>query len=485
MLIRIQNILERGLGLSPSETWTSGRLAASAALALLVAGAVPLAVYALSRSDDGGLRPVILSAVVLPAAWLALRESAFLFDYFIIVSALNRLLRRVLDWSTATYDPQPLSSTMAPLIGALAALAVARRWPSLPTFARRAALCLMAGLVYGLAMGWQHRTGALFALANYVMPLAFLFYPMAVRATPEVVDRWLRTTVTVGLVVAVYGWVQWAVVPPWDAAWVRWSRMYTSMGQPIPFRMGICSTLESRGPFAWFMATVGIIMLAGRQWRWPWGWAGAAVVAGAAVLSTARTAWGFLILSVGVYALLRGGRGIAQVGLACAAVMAVVVAALPYLPESDRLVSRVESLQNIGQDGSFRGRVTIAQHGSWMILTTPQGFGLGSTGLASKLTQTGGVIGDNGYLELLANFGLPGFAALAVGVGIIVVHVAEQRRQTNADHAHLALAMLAGGLVFLIIGNWVSGPYAAVVFALLGATAMPTTRSTLAFSTRS
>jgi len=445
------------------------RLLGGGLLLAAIAIGVPLVLQSLLGTRDGGLRVVIFAAALMPAVWLAHRESSYLIDYFMVVVVVNRFWRRVIDWMEGQFDPTPLSSILPEAIGCLVALAVVRRWPSLPGYVRKAALFLFFGLAYGLAMGYRNGFGAVYAMAGYVMPFAILLYPIAIRADLKTLDRWIRVMVGLAVVVAVYGWVQWTILPPWDAQWLRWAGI-SSMGAPEPFRIGICSTLESRGPFAWFMGTAAIPMLAAALWRRPWGWLGPLIVVSAAVLSMARTSWGFIALGLIFFVALREGRGLLRVGVLAAVVMAGLVIVMPMLPEGDRFASRAESLTAISEDGSFQTRVGIAQHGLQGFLNRPQGYGLGSTGLAGKLTGQGAVIGDNGYFALLADFGLPGFIAIAVGLGMIVRKCFEARR-LHPDHAALGLAMFGSGIVFLIIGNWIDGPYAAMLMMIVGCVA--------------
>ena len=70
-----------------------------------------------------------------------------------------------------------------------------------------------------------------------------------------------------------------------------------------------------------------------------------------------------------------------------------------------------------------------------MAISNPVGYGIGSSGLAGRLntgtTDSEALIGDNGYLELLTAFGVPGglllssslFPPVAPFIGVFSIRV--------------------------------------------------------------
>ena len=205
------------------------------------------------------------------------------------------------------------------------------------------------------------------------------------------------------------------------------------------------------------------------RWRQPFGLPGLALVVLGIILSTARTALGFLVLSVFAYIIFSKGRNTSRLIATCALVAVVCVYVLPQLPEHQRLIDRVNTVSNLASDGSLQGRVEIATQGMWLIAARPLGYGLGATGVGADKLQGQAVSGDNGYVSLLVDFGIPGFFLLSAGLyPLFRSCLALQRANPSPFHA-LPLGVLTGGMVFLIIGNWFSGPYGAIIMLLLGA----------------
>ncbi|MGL4514104.1 MAG: O-antigen ligase family protein [Lacipirellulaceae bacterium] len=426
---------------------------------------------------DGGMRFTLCAAVLAPAALLALRRSSYLIDYYIVVVCLNRLVRRLLDWSEGQYDDKPITSLLAMVIGGFAALAVLSEYTRLGPRLQRVVQYLGAALGYAFVVGLGNGTGAVFALMDYVMPFGLMLYGAAIRVDVATFDRWIKTMGVCAIGVALYGWYQWAVVPAWDETWLNWSKMWSSMGQPIPFQMGICSTLESRGPFAWFMAAAALPMIAANRWRRVAGWAGVAMLVAVTLPSTVRSSWAILLVGAVAYAALRGGTSLFRVGVVLVGLVAGGMSLVSYLPESERLIARAESVTDLQNDGSFQGRVEIATAGFGVLLSRPQGYGLGSTGMSGKVGGQAGVIGDNGVWELVANFGAPGLVLLFAGFGILVTDTYRTLRATRSEHACLALAQLCSGVAGMVFANWLSGPYAGLSLMTFGAVLAQTPRT--------
>ncbi len=426
-------------------------------------------VVATLELSDGGIRLLVFPATLLPALVMASRKSSYLVDYTIVVVCLNRFVRRVLDWWGGEFDPRPISSLLPLLLGMLMLAVAVWELPRIPIRYRQALGLLLAGLGYAAIVGISNGMAMLYSLAEYLAPLGFLFYGLAIRADRRVLDRWLNTLARVAVGVACYGWYQWATIPPWFAAWIEWSGMWTSMGHPRPFHTSICSTMESRGPFAWFMATAAISMLASSRWRKGVGLVGAIVVVSAILPSTVRSAWVILGMGLGTFAILRGGRTASRIVVVALVAAASLLALRTQIPEVERLFHRVESMVDFRRDDSFRGRVDIAERGMWLVANAPQGYGLGSSGLAGKISGATGVIGDNGVLEVLTTFGLPGLLLLVAGIRPFLVDVVAIHRLARFEHAALGLALFAAGMSAMMFANWLPGGSSGMALMVLGA----------------
>ena len=80
------------------------------------------------------------------------------------------------------------------------------------------------------------------------------------------------------------------------------------------------------------------------------------------------------------------------------------------MPGSEKLQDRFSTLGSMQEDGSFQARMDIYSYGIATILLNPIGFGLGATGISSRIntgggSNTGAVITDAGYIEIVAQYG--------------------------------------------------------------------------------
>lgn len=427
-----------------------------------------LPILATLESTDGGLRLGIFAAILFCSIALAAQRSSYLIDIYIVVSLFNRFVRRVLDWSDGSFDTLPILSMVGPLIGVLLFTVSVSRMQAMPPRPRRAFQLVLMALIYSLCIGAGNGVGALHGLLEYLTPFGMLFYGISLPATQTTITRWIRLTVVCASVVATYGVLQWIFVPPWDASWLVWSGMRT-MGDPVPFRMSVFSTLESRGPFAWFMAFAIAPMVADRRWR-PAGSLPLVIVAMfALLLSRARSGWGMAIIAPLVYSATRGTQSLWKTCAVLTVSVTVLLFAVGSTPQAELIAERLETLQDIQNDGSLAVRTGIAQRGVWRVLTTPQGYGLGSSGIASARLATGrSMMTDNGYLELLATFGLPGSACIAAALWILVADTWKIHKHKRDPAAALALGCLTAGLCALLIANWLRGAYSGYTLMLIG-----------------
>jgi hypothetical protein len=165
--------------------------------------------------------------------------------------------------------------------------------------------------------------------------------------------------------------------------------------------------------------------------------------------------------------------------LAAVAAMVIVV---PFLPESETLQKRVSTLSTLHTDASLQGRLRIAQLGSMAVLQRPLGFGMGSSGNGGRLVEGGtDGIGDNGYLSLLADLGVPGFLFFATGVGLIISPLCKLNRIGATPVATtLGLSMLGSSLIFLLIFNTFTSAHASYMWIAIssGFTFLEAHRST-------
>ena len=94
---------------------------------------------------------------------------------------------------------------------------------------------------------------ATFGLLTWVVPVVFGFH---LAATWRRYEFWRDATQTAfrhGLIVlAIYGVIQFAWVPPWDGFWMDHAGM-SSIGRPLPFQVRVFGTLNAPGVYAIFL----------------------------------------------------------------------------------------------------------------------------------------------------------------------------------------------------------------------------------------
>ena len=103
------------------------------------------------------------------------------------------------------------------------------------------------------------------------------------------------------------------------------------------------------------------------------------------------------------------GTGLFQMLIAMAVIGGAAWFGMDKMPGAEKLKDRFSTLGNMQEDGSFQARMDIYSYGISTILLNPVGFGLGATGISSRI-NTGdesntAVITDAGYVEIVAQYG--------------------------------------------------------------------------------
>jgi putative inorganic carbon (HCO3(-)) transporter len=407
------------------------------------------------ESTDGGTRYLIFGAILLPAVIMALIRSTWLVDYYFLVVCTNRLIRRFLDWNDGQYDFRPISS-LTPMIIALLMLSVAIiNYQTISKENRKFGAVLIGVLILGCLLGIRNGLGMIYSFLDYSTPLAILAYALWLQADLNVLVRWLRNISVLACGVAAYAWFQWVEMPPWDAFWIEQSGMWTSMGVVQSYRTAAFGTLESRGPFAWFMATVAIPLILVPRSRSYVNWFGVILIVSSILPSTVRSAFGIILLAMIGYVLTRGIAKSLYLVFFMALILGAMIAIRQTLPQSEYMFERLESVTELSQDSSFQGRVEQAQIGFGTALSNPFGFGLGSSGLGTMVSGQSSLVFDNGYLEILSTFGVFG-----AGVGFIIAFYISKKiyafaRSYDDDAAYLLIAFFFSSLGALLFSNWV------------------------------
>ncbi|WGM31831.1 hypothetical protein [Brevundimonas sp. NIBR11] len=380
---------------------------------------------------------------------------------------LTPMVRRIADWQSS-YHVISLAMLAPLVVTGLSLITVARMGRSLVRgpmsgFTLMIAVCLY-GAILGLLQG--HGLAVVYALLNWLAPLAAGLHILAHRRDVGGMTRAVFTTMAWGaLIMGVYGVLQYLAPRPWDILWMINSAM-TSIGRPVAGQMRVFSTMNSPGPFSVLLSAGLLILLSPMVARLRWFAAAPALAAFAMTL--VRSAWGGLAVGLGVLFIL--GQGLDRFRYMIVA-MAVTLLTLPLLtigPIAESVQTRLETVTRIEQDASFRARSEFYGSMGADVLTLTVGNGLGSTGLATRLTTRQGEIGtngtfDSGLLDMLFTFGwaaVPGFIA----IGMILVAVIRVGGRNNASQ--ICSAIMISTVAQMVFSNTLTGPTGLVALSL-------------------
>jgi len=417
--------------------------------------------------------------IVAPAAYLYLTGSSWLIDYLVWVTVLNRGIRRYVDWLNGAFNAfSPISLTPL-IVSGFVFLMVLQNYRTLPGYLQRVIRLFTIALTLGFVIGLvRNQLAAVYALAEYVAPLSIMGCAAIARGNERILDRWIKSVGWAAVTVSVYGWYQYYTIPPWDAFWVRAVGFEGYLGQLKPTQMVVFSTMSERGVLAGFLGFAVIPMIISKRWRNSSGWISVIIIIATILLTFVRTT----IISIGLATILfpvlnRGKNTIQIILILCVGAVAGIYI-LNKTPSSGKVGKRLQTIGSITEDGSFKGRIQIANYGAGALLKNPLGTGLGSTGLAGRV-NTGGVeagaaIGDNGYFEILFSFGLIGGACFFYAFYLIWKQVRIfEKLGIQSESLMMFKALFVTGAVTLFAGNWLSGPGSVVFCVFAGFAAYP------------
>jgi hypothetical protein len=393
--------------------------------------------------------------------------------YTLWVWFLSPELRRIVDYLGTRSSFNPIM--IAPFaVSAISIWTVRRSIVSASASTRRALLLLSAGLLYAFAIGIFHAgpLAAVYDLLNWAVPVIFGFHLLLDTELYERHRLVLQRTFLWGvLVLGAYGAVQFFFLPPWDREWM-WKSGMLSIGYPSPFHVRVFSAMNSPGPFATLLLAGLLILptISGRL-RWPAASLGYAAFA----LALVRAAWGGWFLAAGLLVVnaarghrLKLGTTIALMCVTAIPVLAIgpetistgltlarklvappppapleppraapPVAAPPAIAPSapveasqaplGTVGARVGSLGTLNRDHSFRERIAFYRSAFDQVRARPLGNGLGSTGLAVKLTSVEALRKnqdfDSGVMNLPFVLGWPGTLLFLGGLGMLLLQL--------------------------------------------------------------
>ncbi|WP_454871677.1 O-antigen ligase family protein [Paraburkholderia xenovorans] len=328
-------------------------------------------------------------------------------------------VRRLADFVNGAFNDQsPIM--IAPLLAvALTGLTLLKHVSLLGQ--RRAAplVLIVIALLYAYVVGMAQvgPAAATYTLINWLYPVMVAFYlTVTWRHYPDYHRVLLKTFVYGGLLMSVYGLVEFVSPMPWDAFWLIASKMQ-SEGQPVPFGMRVSSTMNSCGPFAVTLMTILLMSFAARgKARIVLGCVGIPVL----LLTSARSTWGGFAIALAYSFLMLNGKSRMRL-LAGVLGLAVMAAPLMMIDQvAEPVIQRFSTMENLGQDNSYQARAEFYKSFFSSAFTDIAGQGLGTIGLGTKLSDdkssTAMVDFDSGLMEVPFVMGWPGTLLYATGV---------------------------------------------------------------------
>lgn len=381
---------------------------------------------------------------------------------------LTPFIRRLADWQSAF---QPVSLVMlAPVLVSLLSVLTLVRTTRFPMPAVTQAFhILLAVCCYGAVLGaLQGGLAAMvFSLLNWIVPLTMSLHILMFWRDAEEMARGLFRTLAWGaLLMGLYGVLQYFQPQPWDLYWMAASQM-TAIGRPEAQGMRVFSTMNSPGPFAVFMLAGLLVLLSGAARNIRWFAAGPALVA--FLLTMVRSAWGGF--AIGLFVMLMFAKGKTRIRYIMIAAASLVVA-IPLLtvgPIAERVQDRMDTLAAIGEDDSFQTRISIYADLSGDILSNIFGFGLGSTGMATKLASSDGELAefavfDSGILNLIYVFGVIGASIFLFATVVICLKL--QRYCSINDYSRVGAAIFTGCVLQNVFVGMFAGNVGMLVFPM-------------------
>lgn len=402
--------------------------------------------------------------IVLPAFVLAAQRSTYLMDYVFFVVALNRGIRRLVDYYiNGAFNPLSTISLTPLVVSGILLVPAMSRFGRLTPNCRNVATLIMVALAHGLVMGFINAGfGAFYALGEWMAGFGAFLYAATAPIPSQTADRWMRSCGYSALVVALYGWYQYYTIPEWDAFWVTEVKFVGYLGQLRPTEMSVFSTMHERGPCASYLAWAAIPMFLNARWRILGGWLTVMLLLSVVVLTLTRSMFIIIALVAMLQPVLSKGRGIGRVVMLAVILGAGATVGLQYMPGSERITKRYDTMKDIQNDGSFKGRLAIFTDGVPWILQHPLGLGLGSSGFgAGRIGGAGSVqegFCDSGYVEAFSQFGWIGGLAFFAAMAQIWVELTRRIRLGGQDpFLFTGRVVLVGCMVFLAVGNVFGG----------------------------
>jgi len=382
------------------------------------------------------------------------------FTYWLWI--LTPFVARLIDYRNV-FDPLRLV-IVTPYLVTLITLATFLRY--FPSYFRQGGLPFLlafAAVFYSFLIGLINNSPIAVArsLLDYLTPILFGFYFFVNwRNYPQYRECILRTFLWGVLMTGIYGVYQYLVAPEWDRLWlINSGDLVISMGKPEPLMIRVWSTMNSPGTFGAFMMAGLILLFSSRDaLRFP------AATFGylAFLLSLVRSSWvGWLAAMIFLFSSLKSQLQIRLI----ITIFALSLCVLPLStiePFSTVVGSRLESLSNVEEDGSFKARSEI--YNTNLEIAFSEGLG---GGLGSIFGQNGF---DSGILEFFFTMGWLGAIPYLGGFILLIIRAFQYSESLSDTFLRATRAVVIANFTLLIFGNSFAGFGGLITWGFLGIT---------------
>jgi hypothetical protein len=262
--------------------------------------------------------------------------------------------------------------------------------------------------------------------------------------------------------------IQYFFMPAWDAYWLTSSGMI-NQGRPFPQEVRVFSTLNSSGPFSFVL--VGCLMqlfFGNGKLRLPAAAAGYCSL----FLSLVRAAW--LAWAVGFALLIWRSKGrdlrrllVITVGIALVALPATFVG-----PLAPKIQERFATFYDLNEDDSYQQRRDFYVTFLSVAVDNVAGAGIGSTGISTKLTNNGQMVGlayfDSGLMQVPFVLGWFGAAAYVIGIVLLAKGTVFGRRPSSDPAVNTMHAVIVAIGSMMVFENSLVGVEGAAFWTFMG-----------------
>lgn len=261
------------------------------------------------------------------------------------------------------------------------------------------------------------------------------------------------------LIMGGYGVLQYLVAPEWDKFWltnvINLLGGYT-FGTPEPLKIRVFSTMHAPQIFAVFMMAGLLLLLTSKGTL---RFFAMAVGYLAFLLSLIRSAWGGWFLGLLIF--MSSLKAHLQMRL-IVTILVVLVCAFPLTtvePFSDVINTRLQTLTNVQEDGSFQARSQTYDRALGFALLQPVGNGLGLPGVDSAIID---IFIGMGWLGVIPYFG---------GIALLLIKLLSGIHEGRIDpFASASFAISISLFTQIIFANVLTGPMGIIFWSFVGIT---------------